>query len=159
MPVSELGWSTLVEAEAYFADERYETALWDAAAMTDDLKNKSLNMAYNRIYFHPDYSVPAAGAETALQHVKLIIIQCEMAYYFLVHLEAEDQRKGLQAQAVTDAGIVKEKYHKDLLDELPVPAMVEALLDEFDELGETTVMIAIDRDEDEDLDTDVVEEG
>ena len=158
MPVSVIGWSTLAEAESYFANERYETALWDAAALTDDLKNKTLNMAYNRIYHHPDYSVPAAGAETAIQKVKLIIIQCEMAYYFLVHLEAEDQRKGLQAQAVTDAGVVKEKYHKDLLDEVPISAVVEALLDEFDELGDTMVMIPIDRDEDEDLDTDVVEE-
>ncbi len=158
MPVSELGWSSLIEAEAYFANERYETALWDAAALTDDLKNKTLNMAYNRIYYHPDYSVPVAGDETAIQKVKLIIIQCEMAYYFLVHLEAEDQRKGLQAQAVTDAGIVKEKYREDLLNEVPIPAVVEALLDEFDELGDTMVMIPIARDEDEDLDTDVVEE-
>ena len=45
MPVSALGWSTLAEAESYFANERYETALWDAAALTDDLKNKTLNMA------------------------------------------------------------------------------------------------------------------
>ena len=158
MAVSELGWSSLVEAESYFADERYETSLWDAAAMTDDLKNKALNMGYNRIYYHPDYSVPAAGSETAVQKVKLIKIQSEMAYYFLVHLEAEDQRKGLQAQAVIDAGIVQEKYDKGSLSELPIPPIVKGLLDEFGLLGETMVMIPIDRDEDEDMDTDVVEE-
>lgn len=158
MSVSELGWSTLAEAEVYFADERYETALWDDAAMTDDLKNKALNMAYNRIYFHPDYSVPIAGAETIVQHDKLVIIQCEMAYYFLVHLEAEDHRKGLQAQAVTDAGVVKEKYGKESLDKVPIPAIVAELLEEFSEISDTMVMIPIDRDEDEDLNVDVVEE-
>lgn len=158
MAVSELGWSTLAQADAYFANERYETALWDAVALTDDLKNKTLNMAYNRLYHHPDYTLPAAGAETAAQLIKLIIIQCEMAYYFLVHLAAEDQRKGLQAQAVTDAGVVQEKYDKDSLDEVPIPASVKELLDEFSDISETTRMIPIDRDEDEDLDTDVVEE-
>jgi len=121
MAVSELGWATLAEAEIYFANERLETALWDVATMTNDLKNKALNMGYNRIYYCPDYGVPAKGSETVAQKVKLIKIQCEMAYYLTMHLADEDRRKGLQTQGVVEAGIVKESYNKGDLNELSIP--------------------------------------
>lgn len=156
MAVSELGWSTLAEADDYFDNERFETALWDADAMTDNLKNKALNMAYNRIYYHPNYDVPAAGEEGD-QKARLIIIQSEMAYYFLIHLADEDRRKGLQMQGVVEAGIVKEKYDKDMLDKVPIPPIVEELLDDLGAVGGAMVMIPIDRDENEDMSTDVVE--
>lgn len=155
MAVSELGWSTLAEADSYFENERYETAEWDTAAMTDDLKNKALNMAYNRIYYNAGLTVPAAGSETAAQKVKLIKIQAEMAYYFLIHLADEDSRKGLQIQGVTDAGIAKEKYHKDMLNKLPIPPVVEELLDDFGAVGAAMAMIDVDRDEDESVSTKV----
>ncbi|MCK4819051.1 hypothetical protein KA005_24975, partial [bacterium] len=118
MAVSELGWSTLAEATTYFTNERLETTVWDAIVAigvltANDIKNKALNMAYNRIYYDPRYAVPAAGAETATQKVLLIKVQCEMANYLTVHLADEDRRKGLQAQAVVKAGIVKEDYSKD----------------------------------------------
>ncbi|MHA1395737.1 MAG: hypothetical protein ACTSRZ_19730, partial [Promethearchaeota archaeon] len=116
MAVPELGWSSLAEAEAYFTNERPETDSWDALDDDgDDKKNKVLNMAYNRIYYCPDYNVPAKGSETAAQKVKLIKIQCEMAYYLALHLADEDRRKGLQAQGVEHAYIVKEIYDKDSL--------------------------------------------
>ena len=153
------GWfNNLADAEAYFTTDRLVTTAWDDLS-TDALKTKAVIQGYNRIFYNPQYNVPSYADATAAQLVILKKVNGEMAYYLAVHLAAEDQRKGLQAQAVTDAGVVKEKYHKDLLDEVPVPAMVEALLDEFDELGETTVILPIDRDENEDLDTDVVGEG
>lgn len=152
------GWfNNLADAEAYFTIDRLVTTAWDDLS-TDALKTKAVIQGYNRIFYDPQYNVPTFAAATAAQLVILKKVNGEMAYYLAVHLSAEDHRKGLQAQAVTDAGVVKEKYNKDLLDELPVPPMVKALLDEFDLKGETMVMIPIDRDENEDLDTDVVEE-
>jgi len=149
MAVPEKGWCTLAEAVAYFANERYVTTHWDDIA-TDDLKNKILNMAYNRVYYHPGVSVPAAGSETAAQLVKLIVIQSELAYYFALHLADEDRRKGIQAQGVVEAGIVKEKYDKDMLDKLPFPPIVEDLLVEFATGG--FYAVGIERDEDDDID-------
>ena len=154
-----IGWfSNLADAEAYFTTDRLVTTAWDALS-TDALKTKAVIQGYNRIFYDPQYNVPTFAAATAAQLVILKKVNGEMAYYLAVHLAAEDQRKGIQAQAVTDAGVVKEKYNKDLLDELPVPPMVKALLDEFDLEGETMVMVEIARDENKDLDTDVVEEG
>lgn len=161
MAVSELGWSTLVEATTYFTDERLETTVWDAivaigALTANDIKNKALNMAYNRIYYDPRYAVPAAGSETATQKVILIKVQCEMANYLAVHLADEDRRKGLQAQAVIKAGIVKEDYSKDDLMALPVPPFVEALLDDEGFTTEKAFgLVDIDRKEDESVDTKV----
>ncbi len=155
MAVSELGWSTLAQAESYFSNERLETTVWDALA-SDDVKNKALNTAYNRIYYDPRYAVPAAGDETAAQLIALIKIQGEMANYLIVHLADEDRRKGLQAQAVIKAGIVKEEYNKDDLMALPVPPFVDAMLE--DEGFTTDVAFGtrdIDRDEDESANTKV----
>jgi len=155
MAVAEKGWATLAQAESYFADERYSTTHWDSivavgALTIDDFKNKLLNMAYNRIYYYPLATVPAAGSETAAELVKLIKIQCEMAYYFALHIADEDRRKGIQAQGVVEAGIVKEKYDKDMLDKLPLPPIVEELLVDFT-TGEFYA-VGIDRDEDSDID-------
>jgi len=161
MAVSELGWSTLAEATTYFTDERLETTVWDAivaigALTANDIKNKALNMAYNRIYYDPRYAVPAAGAETATQKVMLIKVQCEMANYLVVHLADEDRRMGLEAQHVTDAGIVKEKYDKDKLNELPVPPIVNALLEAEGFVTEKAFgMVDVDRDEEKSVDEKV----
>jgi len=85
--------------------------------------------AYNRIYHDSRYDVPTYAAATAAQLVVLKIVNGEMAYYLAQHMEDEDRRMGLESQHVTDAGIVKEKYDKDKLDELPVPPIVDALLE------------------------------
>ena len=155
MAVSELGWASLAEAELYFANERLKTTHWDDLANNDE-KNKTLNMAYNRIYYCPDYAVPVAGAETAAQLVILIKVQSEMAYYMALHLADEDRRMGLEAQHVTHAGIVKEIYDKDKLGEIPIPPIVDALLEDFKtELAMS--MVDLDRDEEESVDTEVDE--
>ncbi len=155
MAVSELGWATLVQAESYFTNERLETTVWDALA-SDDIKNKTLNMAYNRIYYDPRYSVPAAGSETVAQKVILIKVQCEMGNYLAVHLADEDRRKGLQAQAVIKAGVVKEDYSKDDLMALPVPPFVDALLTDEGFVTEKAFgMVDVDRDENKSVDEKV----
>lgn len=155
MAVSELGWASLVEAESYFANERLKKEHWTALADADE-KNMALNMAYNRIHYFADYSTPVAGSETAAQLIILIKAQAEMAYYIALHLEDEDRRKGLQAQAVIAAGIVKETYDRDKLKDIPIPPAVDALLVDFKAV-KAMVIIDIDRDEDESVDTEVDE--
>jgi len=155
MAVAELGWASLVEAESYFANERLKKEHWTALA-DNDMKNMALNMGYNRIHYFSNYDTPVAGTETAAQLIILIKAQCEMAYYIALHLEDEDRRKGLQAQAVIAAGIVKETYDKDKLSDIPIPPAIDALLEDFKSV-EAMAMIPIDRDEDKDLDEDVVE--
>jgi len=155
MAVSQKGWATLIEANDYFEEERLATDHWDALTDNDD-KMRALNFAYNRIYYSPDYSVPAKGDETAAEKIILIKAQSEMAYYAILHVSDEDRRKGLQAQAVTTAGIVKEVYDKDRAAKIPIPPIVEELLAPLIDADLTAMtMIDLDRDENESVDTKV----
>ncbi len=156
MSVSELGWCSLAEAESYFANERYPVTHWEELA-NDDTKNRELNGAYNRLYYHPDYSLPAKGDETAAQLVVLIKTQSEMAYYLALHWGGEDRRKGLQVQAVTDVGIVKESYDKDKSSEVPIPPIVKTMLTDYYKFTSPFYSVDIDRDEDESVSEDVTE--
>jgi len=158
VPVANKGWASVAEADLYFTDERNISTLWTALA-DDDAKNRVLNMAYNRIFYCASVSVPAAGVETAAQLVGLIIIQAEMAYYLLKHLNDEDKRKGIQAQGVIKAGVVKEDYDKDMLTKIPMPPIVEELLIDAGYLTSKPLfgMIDIDRDENESVDEKVDE--
>jgi len=151
-----LGWfDDLDDAEDYFTDERLVTTSWDELS-TDALKTKAITNGYNRIYYDPRYDVPTYADATAAQLVKLKIINGEMSYYLAQHLEDEDRRMGLEAQHVTHAGVVKESYDKDRLNDLPVPPFVDAMLEDAGFLTEKAFgMIDIDRDEDESVDTKV----
>ena len=154
MPV--IGWfDDLANAELYFTTDRLVTTSWDALA-TDALKTKAVINAYNRIFYDPRYAVPTYALATAAQLVILKIVNGEMAYYLAQHLEDEDRRKGLQAQAVIEAGIVKEVYNKDDLMALPVPPMVDAMLEAEGFTTEKAFgLVDIDRDEDESVGTKV----
>jgi len=151
-----LGWfDDLSDANDYFESERLETSAWDA--LTDDKKKSAaVTMAYNRIYYDPRYNVPTYANATASQLIILKKVNGEMAYYLAQHLADEDRRKGLEAQGVTDAGIVKEKYSKDDLMSLPVPPFVDTLLNDF-KTAKAFGVVDIDRDEDEKADEDVVD--
>lgn len=149
-----IGWMTnLTEANNYFIDERLETDAWDNLA-NDAIKTKALINSYNRIYYCGKYAVPASPS--AAQLVVLKKAQCEMSYYIAVHLADEDRRKGIQAQGVIEAGIVKEKYAGDWLDKLPIPPFVDALLEDF-KTEKSFFIVDIDRDEDKSVSEDVVD--
>jgi len=153
-----VGWfDDLDDAKAYFTTERLVTTSWDiVVALGDPTATKAVINAYNRIFYDPRYDVPVYADATADQLVVLKKVNGEMAYYLAQHLEDEDRRKGLQAQAVIGAGIVKETYDKDMLDELPVPPFVDALLAaEGFVTGKAFGMINVDRDEDESVNTKV----
>lgn len=72
-----------------------------------------------------------------------------MALYMLQHLADEDRRKGLQAQGVAQAGIVKETYKDTDLNYLPIPPFVIGLLAEFAVEDSPFYISSIDRDEDD----------
>lgn len=122
----------LADAEDYFSDERFETILWDDLGSGSLLKIKALNMAYNRIFNDPRWDLPVNTAASAAALVKLRKANCEEAYYLIEHLEDEDERKGIQAQGVIEAGVVKEKYSETGLMDLPIPPFVAALLADWD---------------------------
>lgn len=154
-----IGWlaTGLVEAEAYFLNERLDSTYWDALTVTSakDEKTAVLKMAYNRIRFHSGFSIPATP--TAAQTAKLVMAQLETAYYMAQHLTDEDKRKGLQAQGVIEAGIVKEKYSEAALFSIPLPYDVAHLLDEFEVVDPPFYAVDIDRDEDQGVNNDVVD--
>jgi hypothetical protein len=117
-------------------------------------------MAYNRIRLCSDFDIPATP--TAAQLAKLVIAQCEMAYYLAQHLADEDRRKGLQAQGVTAAGIVKEAYGDSAgkaVDPtaLPIPAIVYQALSEFEYIEPGFYAVDIDRREDKGVGENVVD--
>lgn len=146
-----IGWLTngLTDANKYFLEQRLISTAWDALTAVSgskDEKTAVLNMAYNRIRFCKDFSIPASPSTTQLE--KLQHAQLECAYYLAVHLRDEDVRMGIQAQGVTSAGIVNESYVD--LNTLPLPPIVYQLLDEFSTSGDELYISMIDRDEDDD---------
>jgi len=150
-----LGWfDDLADANSYFTVERLETDSWDD--LSDDKKAQAVVMAYNRIYYNPDYSVPSYAGATAAQLIILKKANGEMAYYLALHLEDEDRRKGIISQGVTAAGIVKEVYDKDRAGKIPIPPFVDELLIDFSEL-KAFGMADLDRDEDKSVHTKVDE--
>jgi hypothetical protein len=155
-----IGWLLdLAEAEDYYADERLETGCWDdlGSGSGDGRKEKALRMAYNRLYYSKEFILPTYAEATADDLVVLIKAQCEMAYYLVCHLEDEDRRKGIQAQAVKEAGVVKEKYLETALYDTPIPQFVRDLLCQYLAGDEGTHFGAVDlaRDEDESVNTKV----
>lgn len=139
----------LADAELYFTNERLETAAWDTldeAGLSQ--KTKVITNAYNRIYYDPRWMLPTYSEATAAQLVILKKANAEMAYYLAVHLADEDERKGIQAQAVIKAGIVKEDYLETALENLPVPPFVIAILIQF-AIDNRFAVVSVGRDEEE----------
>lgn len=151
-----IGWfATLSGARTYFEDERLETEAWDDLFETaGTLETKVLTQAYNRLYYDPRWSLPTYAEASAAQLVELQKANAEMAYYLAVHLADEDRRKGLQAQGVIQAGVVKEVYSEDNLMALSVPPIVIAILKPW-ETGKPFGAVNVARDEEESVTTKV----
>jgi hypothetical protein len=128
-----IGWiNDIASAEQYFLTHRLETTAWDALTVVSggkDEKTAVLNMAYDRLRFCKDFDIPTSPSVAELE--RLAMAQEETAYYLAMHLADEDRRKGLQAQGVTVAGIVKEDYRGADLSKLPLPPIVYDLLEEM----------------------------
>jgi len=156
--MADIGWLTVVEATTYFST-RLNSDLWTAATAGE--KTAALTTSYNRIRYLKDYSIPSSP--TVAQEAVLADAECELAYYMLIHLEDEDRRKGLQAQGVAGAGVVKEVYSRFGSDavaptDIPLPPIVLQMLDSFAAYKNTPFYsVDIDRDEDEAVSEDVTE--
>ena len=158
----EIGYLNLADAELYFSTRLFSTA-WTgiAPASGDPTKTAALTTAYDRLFYCGLFSLPTLAAATADQLVILKKAQCEFSLYLLQHLADEDRRKGIQAQGVTVAGIVKEQYAEADLTTLPIPPIVSKMLDAA---GFSAPAIApfyavdIDRDEDQSVNTDVTDD-
>jgi hypothetical protein len=125
------------QADTYFA-----TRL-NATAWTGTNKTPALWTAYHRLIDCADYDLSA----TTPTSEPLRRAQCEMAYYMLKHLSAEDHRLGIQAQGVISAGIVQEAYKEEM--KVPIPAIVDDILSKagFKKYKAPFKMIAIGRDD------------
>lgn len=145
----------LSDAEDYFADERLETDAWDELESGD--KPKAVVMSYNRLYYDPRWVLPTYAEASADDLVILRKANGEMAYYLAQHLMGEDHRKAIQAQGVIEAGVVKEKYSEKMLNDLPVPPFVIALLEPWADDGAYIGAANLARDEEESVNTKVHE--
>jgi len=146
-----IGWMTdNAQADTYFT-QRLSSAAWTTA--TEANQTASLWTAYYRLIDCDAYTLDA----TTPTSEPLRRAQCEMAFYLLKHLAAEDHRMGIRAQGVLAAGIVQENYKDDV--ELPIPAIVDAILDKagFKAAATSFFVAAIGRDDSKDIDEEVDE--
>jgi len=146
----------LAAATALLLAERMDIEAWSAIP-TNAKKESCLLQAYNRIYYSKEFILPTLAEATADDLEKLTRAQAEMAYYLALHAPDEDRRKGLQAQATVEAGVVKEKYDSAKLYDTPIPPFVRDLLCAYSSEVPPTEFGAVDiqRDENESVDTKV----
>ena len=157
-----IGWiADVAAADAHFLANRLDTTAWDALTVTSSKNEKQavLQMAYDRLRFCKDFTIPAAP--TAAQLEGLALAQHETAYYLAMHIKDEDRRKGIQAQGVNRSDVVHEGYADAFLSKLPLPPIVYEIMESLallkpPEAGFYAVEIA--RDENEDIDVDVTDD-
>lgn len=120
-----IGWITggIAEADSIMT-LRLENADWFVSGMTTARKTAALTTAQKRIVYSGLFGLEMTTPATDT----LKEAQCELAYYLILHLAAEDRRKGLQAQGVTAAGIVQESYRDDAGETPAFPATVLRML-------------------------------
>ena len=148
----DIGWVELTAADTFFST-RYGCSAWAPLPVAD--RTALLTTAWNRINNDPTWTIPASPDAT--QKAKLAYAQELTAWYMYTHLEDEDRRKGLQAQGVVAAGIVKETYDANSLDKIPLPAEALSILESLFTTAKSFYAVDIDRREPCSVDADVVE--
>lgn len=140
LTVGENSWVTVAEADTYFSSRLGSSEHWCSGAE----KETALITAYNQLNGCGLFSFPADVAQVMKN------AQCEQALFLLIHVEDIDRRKGLQAQGVTAAGIVKETY-KGEIDEIPICVNAKNFLKDYAVEGKDIYATDLSRDEDEDV--------
>jgi len=130
-------WVTEAEANTYFASRVKADDYWTDGG---DDSIASIVTAYN--WLSAKYTLPVVGT-TAIKNA-----QCEMALFLLQHQPDLDLRMGLQAQGVITAGVVKERYKDDNTVEMPIPPIVQQLLQAYD-TNRPVYLINLERNEEE----------
>jgi len=136
-------WVTVATANTYFEGRIHGDDYWTDSA-SDNIP--ALITAYNWLNAG-GYSFPA----TPVQVMK--DAQCEMAFFLLQHQPDLDLRMGLQVQGVIAAGVVKERYKDDNTVELPIPPIVQQLLEDYD-TKRPVYLVNIERNEEESVSYD-----
>ncbi len=136
-------WLSEADANTYFTDRIRASDYWTNSAVDN---SPALITAYKWLN-SGRYSFPT----TATQGMK--DAQCEMAFFLLQHQPDLDLRMGLQAQGVTAAGVVKEKYKDDNYVEIPIPPVVQKLLESY-ETDRPVFLVDIERNENESVSYD-----
>jgi len=131
-------WVTEVEANTYFEARVTASDYWTDGAT---INKPALVTAYKWLNAG-GYTFPT----TPTQNMK--DAQCEMALFLIQHQPDLDLRMGLQVQGVIAAGVVKERYREDNTIELPVPPIVQTLLQEYS-TDRPVYLINIERNEEE----------
>lgn len=156
----EIGYISVAAADTYFST-RLSATPWTSIGSEsgDPMKTAALQTAYDRLFFSGLFNLPVFSVATAAQLEVLTRAQCEMALYMLIHLADEDRRKGLHAQGVKEAGVVKEVYSETNLMTIPIPPVVAGMLEAGGFSGAPAPFYAqeVARDEDEAVDTNVSE--
>ncbi len=136
-------WLTEADANTYFEARIHGDDYWTNNA-SDNIP--ALITAY-RWLNAGNYSFPT----TATQGMK--DAQCEMSFFLLQHQPDLDLRMGLQAQGVVAAGVVKERYKDDNYVEIPIPPIVQKLLESY-ETARPVFLVDIERNENESVSYD-----
>ena len=148
----DIGWTSKADANTFFVT-RYGCGAWATLEAADS--TALLTTAWNRILHDSRWTIPVTPS--AAQKEKLAYAQDLTAWYMYIHLLDEDRRKGLQAQGVISAGLVKESYDKDSLDKIPLPAEVIDVLDELLSTKKPFYAVDIDRREPPGADQDTTD--
>jgi len=143
-------YNDISSADTYFTTRMGAEAGW--AALTTAEKTSRLTTAYNRLKYSGAFTLP--DSPTAIQLTVLRIAECEFAWYMHIHLIDEDKRLGLQAQNVEEADIVGETYNEELINNLPIPAIIKKMLKSYSN-SKPFYASDIDRDENESVNTEV----
>jgi len=115
-------WISVADADTYFKTRLFANRLWNDQLTQPD-KEAALITAFNQIFGCGQFDLSLDDESSTIRQA-----QCEMALFLLQHLADSDSRMGLQAQGVTQAGIVQETYDTNKAGVMPIPANVMALL-------------------------------
>ncbi len=110
-------WVTQAEADTYLGDRLAIGDYWNATAE----KDAALVTAWRWLTGAGDFTFPAVATQAMKD------AQVEYAVFLIQHQPDIDLRMGLQAQGVTAAGVVKEKY-SGMSTAVPYPPIVSTML-------------------------------
>lgn len=136
-------WLSVQDADTYMASRYGADEFWGE----DTNKVAALVTAYNRIVNSGAFPDLPSTANQIMKDA-----QCEMALFLICEGADLLRRKGLQAQGVLSAGIVKETYDPKMRGRMAFPAEVAKLLEAY--AGDSDSVAFIDdltRDDEEDV--------
>ena len=144
------GWfANAAAVDVYYVTRAGAEAWAGVVTITAAQKEALHTTAYNRILYSKLFNLPAAP--TAAELLVLQMAQAEYAWHLYYHITPGDRRKGIQAQGVIKAGVVKEDYYAEMLQEQDFPATVMDILDGWADADGYFGSADITREDDEEI--------